>query len=86
MIAVRGPMMRNRVFRFLAGALAMAIGWLLIVADGGRRPFREMFWFAVLGAAFGLFALFGSAPADRLISLMFGVNPPSDHRGDGGRH
>ncbi len=78
--------MRTRLFRVLAGGLAVAIGWLLIVADGGRRPIRELFWFAALGVVFGLYSLFGSAPADRLIGLLFGVNPPSDPRGDRGRH
>ena len=69
--------MRSLVFRLLAGAVAAGIGWLLIVADGGRRPARDVFWFGAIGVVFGLFALFGSAPADRLLGFLFGVGPPS---------
>ena len=35
--------MRSVVFRVLAGFVAVGIGWLLLVADGGQRPALEVF-------------------------------------------
>ncbi len=65
--------MRSLVFRVLAGVVAVGIGWLLLVADGGQRPAHEVFRFGSVGAIFGLFALFGPAPAERLMGHLFGV-------------
>ena len=59
--------MRTRVFRTLAGALAILFGWFLMTADLSARPIREVVGFWAIGIVFGAFALFGSAPADRLL-------------------
>ena len=66
--------MRTRVFRVLAGFLAPAFAGLLLTGDP-RTP-REVFGIAVVATAFGVFALFGTAPAERLLGDLFGVGPP----------
>lgn len=76
--------MRSRVFRVLAGLLAVLFAWFLATADHSGRPTRELVGFWVVGLAFGTFALFGTAPAEQLLCLVFGSEcperPPVGHQ------
>ena len=66
--------MRTRVLRVLAGFLAPAFAGLLLFGD--PQPPRRTLGTAVMATVFGVFALFGTAPAERLLSDFFGVGPP----------
>ena len=69
--------MRTRVFRVLAGVLAVLFGWFLLTADHSARPVREVVGFWAIGVAFMAFALFGTEPAERLLILVFGGEYPA---------
>jgi len=64
--------MRTRVFRILAGLLAILIVWSLTMAERPDRSLRELVGTWVVVVVFALFAVFGAKPADWLIGLWFG--------------
>ena len=66
--------MRTRVLRVLAGFLAPAFAGLLLFGD--PQPPRQILGTAVMATVFGVFALFGTVPAERLLGDLFGVGPP----------
>jgi hypothetical protein len=70
--------MRTRVFRILAGLLAVLTACFLTLADLSGRSLRELVGFVLVGVTFMLFALFGSRPADWWLGLWLG-NPTSNH-------
>ncbi len=78
--------MRSRIFRVLAGLLAVAFAWLPLVAEDGQLPLRRAFWIGAMAVVFGLFALFGPGPAERLLGSLFGVGSPPKQSGPPGNN
>jgi hypothetical protein len=48
--------MRTRIFRILAGLLAVLIVWFLTMADHSGRSVRELVGFGIVAVTFALFA------------------------------
>lgn len=73
--------MRTTLFRLLAGVLSLLFVWFLVAADHSRRSVRELAGFSFITIVFGVFALFGSNPAEKLLAIVFGIGqakPPDD--------
>ena len=58
--------------RATPGLLALCFASVLIAADHTLSA-REVVGVTVIAAAFGLFALFGPGPAERLLAVVFGI-------------
>lgn len=65
--------MRTRVFRILAGSLAVLFVCVLFVGDRSKWSWRELAGFGIITVLFTLFAVLGPQAADRWIVLWFGA-------------
>lgn len=65
--------MRTRVFRILAGLLAVLFVWALSIGDHSRFSWREWAGYVMITVLFSLFALLGPQSADRWLMLWFGT-------------
>ncbi len=73
--------MRTKIFRVLAALLSLSFVWVLVTADHAHRSVRELAGFCFITLLFGVFALFGPRPVEKLLADMFGigdVKPPDD--------
>ena len=75
--------MRSRIFRIVAGLLAVVFIWVVCIADAGQMPLRQAVLAGVIGVAFGLYALLGNDPAERLLNDVFRIHPTDPNKRDG---
>ena len=68
--------MRSRIFRVLAGLLCVGFVWFLTTTDHVDRDLRELVGAWAICTVFGLFAIFGAGPAEKMLGLLFGVPDP----------
>jgi hypothetical protein len=70
--------MRTAVFRVLAGLLAVGFVSAMFVADVGQMSLRHAVLEGMIAVVFGVYAAFGTAPAERMLGMLFGLpEPPS---------
>jgi hypothetical protein len=67
--------MRTAVFRVLAGLLAVGFVFAMFVwANVARHAVLT----SMIAVVFGVYAAFGTAPAERMLGMLFGLpEPPS---------
>ncbi len=65
--------MRTKIFRVLAGLLALLFLGFLLFGDQTSRTLRELVGFWTICCAFSLFALFGTEPAERFACYVSGI-------------
>ena len=65
--------MRTKIFRVLAGLLALLIFGFLLLGDHSGRTLRELVGFCTICCVFGLFTLFGTEPAERFACYVSGI-------------
>jgi hypothetical protein len=72
--------MRTKVFRVLAGLLALLFLGFLLFGDHTGRTLRELVGFWTVCCLFGLFALFGTEPAERFLCYVSGMDYKEPNR------
>jgi hypothetical protein len=70
--------MRTRIFRILAGLLAVLFVCVLTLGDRSRFSWGELAGFIVITVLFSLFAVLGPHGADWWLALWFG-SPANSH-------
>ncbi len=70
---------RESVFRLLAGILAPSILWVLI---SQRLPWRTAVGGALVMIAFAVSAIFGTAAADSVMSVFYGIETKNHEKSD----
>ena len=68
--------MRTLIFRGLAGLVAVSIILVLVFGDLAKQPLPQLIGTIVVALVFGVFALFGTEPAERLAVMVFGGEYP----------
>jgi hypothetical protein len=74
--------MRSRIFRVLAAVIAVLFLWFLLTADHANRSTRELFLFSGIAVMFAVFAMFGTAGAERFMAVVFGTPEPDGRAKD----
>ena len=70
--------MRSCIFRVLAGILTVLGIWVLVTQGFGGLGICKSLSFCVFTLACGVFSVFGEAPAERLLMIVFGIRHSPD--------
>jgi hypothetical protein len=68
--------MRTLIFRGLAGLIAVLCVLALVFGDLANQPLQQLVWMIVIPVIFGVYAVFGTEPAERLLVWVYGGEYP----------